>query len=64
MKIRTDEVDTSQLLKSLEETSRSQTLPDCSLETFHIRRFAEAHFIKMVRLHFVQFFDNSRVVHW
>ena len=59
---RTDEVDTGELLKRLQQATSQETLAQSSLERFGVRRLPEAHLVQVVSLHFVQFLKHSWVV--
>ena len=58
----TNEVDTSELLKSLQKATGDKTLAQSTLETLDIRGFTKAHFVQMVGLDFVQLFNDGNVV--
>lgn len=57
-----DEVDTSQLLETLEKASGEETLANGSLEAVHVCSLADAHLIAMVCLDLGELFDERWVV--
>lgn len=57
-----DEVDTGQLLESLETTSGQEPLPHLRGETIGIGRFSERHLILVDSLNLVEFREEGRVV--
>ena len=63
MTTRTNEVYTSELLQSLQRATSHEPFAQCALEAFNIGRLSETHLVEMVGLHFIQFFNDCRVIH-
>jgi hypothetical protein len=57
-----DEVDTGELLKSLEETSSCETLAKVAAEAVEVAGLAEAHLVLVVGHDLAELLDNCRVV--
>jgi hypothetical protein len=57
-----DEVNTSQLLQSLEKTSCCESLAHTTSEAVKVGRFAELHFVLVIGLYLSQFVPDSWVV--
>lgn len=51
-----DEIDTSQLLKTLEKTAGQKALADGTLEAVEVSGLREAHFITVIGFDFTQLF--------
>jgi hypothetical protein len=57
-----DEVDTSELLKSLESTTGKLALKNRRLEAVNVRRCSETHLMVVVRLDLAELSLHSRVI--
>jgi len=56
-----DEVNTGQLLQTLEEATSHEALADVTLEAIEIRGFRQAHLVAVVGLNLGELLDESRV---
>lgn len=59
-----NEVNSRELLQSLQRTSSEQSFDNLPSEAIEIARFAHAHFILMISLNFSEFVDHCWVVDW
>lgn len=57
-----DEIDTTQLLQCLKQTTSKQTFADRALEAVHVAGFAQRHLKLMVGTDFSEFLDQAGVV--
>jgi hypothetical protein len=58
-----DEVDTCELLQTLEHASSQETFADVAAEAIQVGGFGEAHFVRMVGADFAQLFHERWVVY-
>lgn len=57
-----DEIDTAELLESLQCTSCRETFADGAFEAVNVGSFAQAQLIRVVGLNLSEFLDEGRVV--
>lgn len=58
----TDEVDTSQLLKRLEQTTSKETLAKSTLKAIYVGRLAKGHLIHVVSLDLVKLLNDGGMI--